>query len=412
MRMYTSESMLKGTPRFTRINWSRKQAREELVSSTAWLKLTPRNIIRVISRGAIAVSIVGVCGIAIYYGTIYHYLVSYWPVSDEIKGVVPRHMFYLARYYEFVNQNPAKELQALERAQSMTKDDPGLSDPSSLVDLDIKLRIAKCQYDTGNTVAAAQSLEEILPTIQSMQLGPQVTYADDRYNHTDKWISPDMFMYRLAAILGNIYVGEGSVSRAIQVYSLGLQAVKRMKAGIAGSFNPDHPLDYTAYDNIDLKESLLTLHLGIAFYIAKDYGIAETLLQSTLQSVRRHNVRYEAAPYITVDPRSFKNDWLCLDSRAMLYLARMRIDSGNLGDALPWIVSGRKQTTLESTFHLPQCIDCESGLISQLGRIAEAQGKPKRALRRYRQAYQYSRLNFVQNLDALAADVNRLESMM
>ncbi|KAJ2803553.1 hypothetical protein H4R20_002849 [Coemansia guatemalensis] len=412
MRMYSSESMLKGTPRFTRINWSRKQAREELVSSTAWLKLTPRNILRVLSRGAIAVSIVGVCGIAIYYGTIYHYLISYWPVPDEIEGVVPRHMFYLARYYEYVDQNPAKELQALEWAQGMTKDEAGLSDPSSLVALDIKLRVAKCQYDTGDRAAAAQSLEEMLPTIQSMQLGPQVTYADDRYNHTDKWISPDMFMYRLATVLGKIYLDEGSASRAMQMYSLGLQAVKRMKAGIAESFNPDHPLDYTAYDNIDLKESLLTLQLGVAFYAAKDYDVAETLLQSTLQSVRRHNVRYEAAPYITVDPRSFKNEWLCLDSRAMLYLAKMRIDSGKLGDALPWIVSGRKQTKLESTFHLPQCIDCESGLISQLGRIAEAQGKPKRALRRYRQAYQYSRLNFVQDLDALAADVERLESMM
>ncbi|KAJ2754868.1 hypothetical protein IWQ56_006459, partial [Coemansia nantahalensis] len=236
------------------------------------------------------------------------------------------------------------------------------------------------------------------------------SYADDRDGHSGDWLSADMLLYRLCVLLGKVYVDSGRPTEAVDTYSRGLQAVKRMKEDVAATFDSDHPLDYTTYDNMNLKEALLTTGLGQAFYLAKNYRAADTMFRATINSVKRHKAHVESAPRVIANVLEYKDEWVCMDAQAMLFLAKIQLDAGHSSAALPWIVAGRKLTTTKWTYDEEKCIRCESGLIAQLGRIAELQGRYQRALQRYREAYEHTRLALLRDDDNLAADIARLEA--
>ncbi|KAJ1718987.1 hypothetical protein LPJ61_006409, partial [Coemansia biformis] len=420
LRMYSDEKMLEGTPRFTRMRrkWARKGPQDLLEGSMREREREPEPEepvsgrkwgfsaeVRVAAGQAALMSLCsGITFVILYHVGAYIYTMRLWPAPDEIQGIKARAMFNLARYYEYMSPKPERVVALLERVLDLAEAQDGGIDPDSLVALDTRLRIAQCQYALGRKAEAEKTLNVVLPIIQRLPQTPQASYADDRDSHSGDWLSPDMLLYRLAALLGKVYVDSGRADEAVEIYSRGIQAVTRMKEDVAATFDSDHPLDYTTYDNMNLKEAVLTCGLGQAFYLAKNYRAADTMLRATINSVKRHKAHMESAPRVIANVWEFKDEWVCMDAQAMLYLAKIQMDAGNSSAALPWIVAGRKLTTTKWTFDDEKCTRCESGLLSQLGRIAELQGRPHRALLRYREAYNHSRLALLGDEDNIAAD--------
>ncbi|KAJ2479512.1 hypothetical protein EV174_003998 [Coemansia sp. RSA 2320] len=307
-------------------------------------------------KGAAVATGVGLVGVLTYYVSTYFYLREHWPVSSDIADAATRNLLYMATYYEQVAPNHDKALRVLEKVlHRMVVQKTASSD--SIAVLDVKLRIAECLQCLGQEEEAARLNDE-----------------------------------------------------AKRACSIGLQAVKRMKSSLARSFDGEDLASYTAYDGVNLKEAELTAQLAKVFYKAGEPQVAETLFQGVLRAVKQHRAQLDLAPRVISDMRTFKDGWICLDALAMLYLAKMLIDSKNTSAALPWIESARKIASDRVCFERPRCIDCEASLIAQLGRIAESQGDLQKALRRYREASEYARVYFSDLHSGLLAEAERLES--
>ncbi|KAJ2691985.1 hypothetical protein H4R19_006243, partial [Coemansia spiralis] len=426
LRWYSDEKMLEGTPRFTRMRrkWARNGPQELLDDSMRDSRPEPgfgesapnlkwgfsEGARSAVGRAALMSICSGVTFVILYHVGSYIYAMRAWPVPGEIKGVKARLLFSLARYYEYIKPNPEKALGLLEQVLDLAAAQDGGIDQCSLAVLDAKLRIAQSMYSVGRKADAEKTLDAVLPALRTLAQSPQPSYADDRDSHSGDWLSADMLLYRLCELLGRVYVDSGRAAEAVATYSRGLQAVKRMKEDVAATFDSDHALDYTTYDNMNLKEALLTCGLGQAFYLAKNYRTADTMFRATINSVKRHKAHMESAPRVIVNVWENKDQWVCMDAKAMLFLAKIQLDTGNSAAALPWIVAGRKLTTTKWTFEDERCIRCESDLVVQLGRIAELQGRYPRALQRYREAFNHTHLALLPDNDNLAANVARLEA--
>ncbi|KAJ1778695.1 hypothetical protein GGH19_002321 [Coemansia sp. RSA 1807] len=413
-----AENMFKGSPRFTqvfpKVTFSlRRDPRAEAAAAKRSMNiqpmLTPKNIRKMGGRALILVIYFTTVGYIIYQVFTYLYLVYTWPVAEELKGFKARNLMYLATYYDVLESQPDKALPFYERAKKLflTKG----ADPKSLAIMHLELNIDRCRYELGQLEGIEERLTDMLERLQNMADQPQERYADDKVAHHREWLSSDMLIQKLVKVLGPTYFDQGNMDKAIEIYTIGLQAVKALKLSVAESFDTKDIIDYTTYDHMNLKEASLTYQLGEAFYAKHDYKTARTLFQATINYCRGHKSHITTAPRLLPDLRSFVDGWICLDSAAMVYLARMLIDEGDSSGSLSWIVAGRKLTSTDQHYNNKLCIRCESGFKTQLGRIAELQGDYQRALVRYREAYDYLYLNFMDKLEDKEADVARLEAM-
>ncbi|KAJ1723731.1 hypothetical protein LPJ53_001956 [Coemansia erecta] len=413
-RLYTSEGsgMLKGTPKFTRMRPKSAKPKQggsqanEPNANSEWgtsgrPELNRKNLGRLMFIGGAVATGVGLMGVAAYYIGTYLYLRSKWPVSENIDSSTARHLLYLATYYERLEPNPKRALAALEKALDIVAISNGKSAPlaqDSLDALDIKVRITECLYNVGRSADAANDIRKILPDL-SKKAGSDETMAEAR-----------ALLYRISVVLGKTCADDSRFNDAISAYGIGLHAVKQLKQDFVHKFNSANLLQYTELDNINLKEAVITMLLAEAFNANNDTSTAETLFQSVLVSVKQHKAHLDVAPRIVTDIRTFKDDWACLDVQAMVYLAKIQGNSDNGDSALLWIESAESALTNRSDFGIPRCIDCMSEIYSELGRISELKGDNKKALRKYREAYETARLNFRDTQDKYLVDVKRLES--
>ncbi|KAJ1998223.1 hypothetical protein GGI04_005095 [Coemansia thaxteri] len=362
-------------------------------------------------KGAAVATGVGLVGVLTYYVSTYFYLREHWPVSSDIADAATRNLLYMATYYEQVAPNHDKALRVLEKVlHRMVVQKTASSD--SIAVLDVKLRIAECLQCLGQEEEAARLSYLLLPSLQALA-NSSSTSSINRETNTmagPGTLSADALLARLAMTLGQACAAVNSNDEAKRACSIGLQAVKRMKSSLARSFDGEDLASYTAYDGVNLKEAELTAQLAKVFYKAGEPQVAETLFQGVLRAVKQHRAQLDLAPRVISDMRTFKDGWICLDALAMLYLAKMLIDSKNTSAALPWIESARKIASDRVCFERPRCIDCEASLIAQLGRIAESQGDLQKALRRYREASEYARVYFSDLHSGLLAEAERLES--
>ncbi|KAJ1860385.1 hypothetical protein LPJ73_001391 [Coemansia sp. RSA 2703] len=413
-RLYTSEGsdLLKGAPKFTRMRPKSAKAKTKSSqtngpnSDSEWgnsgrPELNRKNLGRLVFIGGAVATGVGLMGVAAYYIGTYFYLRSKWAVSESIESSTARNLLYLATYYERLEPNPQRALAALQKALDIVTKSNGKSGPlaqDSLDTLDIKVRIAECLYSVGRSIDAANDIKQILPAL-SKKAGDNKTMAEAR-----------ALLYRISVVLGKAYADGSSFNDAISAYGIGLHAVKQLKQDFAHKFNSENLLQYTELDNINLKEAIITMLLAEAFYAKDDKSTAETLFQSVLASVKQHKAHIDVAPRIVTDIRTFKDEWACLDVQAMVYLAKIQGDSDNGDSALLWIESAETTLTNSNYFDIPRCIDCMSEIYSELGRISELKGDNKKALRRYREAYDNARLNFRDTQNKYLIDVKRLET--
>ncbi|KAJ1954043.1 hypothetical protein EC988_002645 [Linderina pennispora] len=217
-------------------------------------------------------------------------------------------------------------------------------------------------------------------------------------------------MYRVSVAIGDANMESGVFIGARKSYGLGLAAVKEMKKLLSQQFKGEYLDSYTTLDQINLKEAELSMRLGEAFHRGGDIDTAETLFKGTLYATKQHYAQLDLTPRVVVDMRTFVDGWVCLDSKAMLALARIEVDRGSFDKAVEWIEPARELAKSQDKAKQAPCVACYSQVLAQLGRIAERQGDQTKALRRFREAYEHARLNFASDLDRYAAEVERLSA--
>ncbi|KAJ2605928.1 hypothetical protein H4R99_000793 [Coemansia sp. RSA 1722] len=410
VRLYSDKNaeLLKGTPKFTRVQPKNAGFRRDGKNTTnadkgktEWRtsgreELNSKKVGHLLFIGGAVATGIGLMGVAAYYIGTYLYLRSKWPVADEIEGGTVRNLLYLATYYQHLEPNHKRALSALNKALEIINKSGKVSENSVAV-LEIKVRIAECMYVEGDKKGADRVLRQIMSDISKNAKCAETASA------------AEILLFRAAAVLGGICTDESRFEDAILEYSLGLQAVKRLKQQAVSRFDSESLVEYTEIDNINLKEATLTLHLAESFFAQKDMSTAQTLFQGVLAAAKQHRAHLDVAPRIVTDYRTFKDEWACLDAQAMLFLAKIQNHLGNAEAAAPWIVSARSLATERKYVDVPRCIDCMSEIFAELGRMAESRGDTKKALRRYSEAYENARLNFRENQSRYIVDLQRLE---
>ncbi|KAJ1807168.1 hypothetical protein LPJ75_004872 [Coemansia sp. RSA 2598] len=345
--------------------------------------------------GAVATGI-GLMGVAAYYIGTYFYLRSKWPVPEEIEGSTVRNLLYLATYYQHLELNHSRALAALKKAMEII-DRNEKTPKDSMAILDIKVRIAECMYSEDDKRGAEKALKQILPDIsKSSRCAETASMAET-------------LLYRAAVVLGSISIDDSRFEDAVSEYGLGLQAVKRLKQHTVAKFDSESLLEYTEIDNVNLKEAILTAHLAEAFFAQKNISVAETLFQGVLAAVKQHKAHLDVAPRVVTDYRTYKDEWACLDAQAMLFLAKIQNHLGDAEAAAPWIISAKKLAMGKQGLEIPRCIDCTSEILAELGHMAETRGDTKKAILRYREAYENAMLNFRDNQSKFFKELQRLE---
>ncbi|KAJ2889785.1 hypothetical protein IWW38_004499, partial [Coemansia aciculifera] len=331
---------------------------------------------------------------------------NHWPVPTDVDNGTARNLLYKATYYEHLSPDHERALSALERALELLVVREGAS-PDSVTVADIKVRIAACLSGLGRKEEAIELLYLVQPTIEAL-VGQTATVSVLPGVHVE---SAESVLLKLAMILGKACAANDRANEAKHAFTTGLKTVKQMKRAMVRTFDSEDITKYTAYDDLNQAEAELTAQLAKVFYDIGDSAVAATLFQGVISAVKQHRAQLDLAPRIIGDMRTFKDGWLCLDAFAMLYLAKIELDSGNTSAALPWIVTAR---TIASDVPIqkqpPRCIDCEASLLAQLGRIAELQGNTKQALLRYREASEYARIYFSDLHSELQANVKRFQS--
>ncbi|KAJ1945640.1 hypothetical protein GGF37_001600, partial [Kickxella alabastrina] len=119
-RQYSEESMLKGTPKFTRMqpkSAARRRAQptpdgtgEPDWGSSGRAELNSKSISRLAFIGGATAAGVGLMGVAAYYAGTYFYLRTNWAASEDIDSSTARNLLYLATYYERLSPNYKRAL--------------------------------------------------------------------------------------------------------------------------------------------------------------------------------------------------------------------------------------------------------------------------------------------------------------
>ncbi|KAJ2747385.1 hypothetical protein GGI20_000523 [Coemansia sp. BCRC 34301] len=428
-RWYSDGKLFKGVPKFTRVQpkgsrqvvpagMSEASERPEVDTTGSRVELNARSLGRLLFIGGAAVTCVGLVGVATYYITTYFYLKNHWPVPVDVESGSVRNLLYKATYYEQLSPDHGRALNALERALELLVTQ-GRTSPASVTVADIKVRIAACLSGLGQKEEAVELLYQVLPTVEALvgqrgkgQLDGESQAASISTESPGVHVeSAESVLLKLAMVLGKACAASDRASEARNAFSIGLQTVKRMKRAMVHGFDSEDITKYTAYDDLNQEEAELTAQLAKVFYDVGDYVVAATLFQGVISAVKQHRAQLDLAPRIVGDMRTFKDGWLCLDALAMLYLAKIEIDNGNTGAALPWIESARAiANDMPIQKQTPRCVDCEASLLAQLGRIAESQGNTKRALLRYREASEYARIYFSDLHSELQENVKRFQA--
>ncbi|KAJ2860290.1 hypothetical protein GGH94_005612 [Coemansia aciculifera] len=426
-RWYSDGKLFKGVPKFTRVQ--PKGSRQVVpigvsdssehpdVDTGSRIELNAKNLGRLALIGGAAITCVGLIGVATYYVTTYFYLKNHWPVPADVENGAARNLLYKATYYEQLSPNKDRALSALEKALELLVVRGGAS-PDCVTVVDIKVRIAACLSGLGQREEAIKLLYQVLPTLEALSSRKNEGLSNGDNSAADLSASPgvhiasaESVLLRLAMVLGQACAASDRVDEAKRAFTIGLQTVKQMKRNIVRGFDSEDITKYTAYDDLNQEEAELTAQLAKVFYNTGDSQVASTLFKGVINAVKQHRAQLDLAPRIVGDMRTFKDGWLCLDALAMLYLAKIELDSGNTSAALPWIESARTiANDMPIQKQTPRCVDCEASLLAQLGRVAESQGNNKRALLRYREASEYARIYFSDLHSELQANVKRFES--
>ncbi|KAJ2161902.1 hypothetical protein GGF46_001093 [Coemansia sp. RSA 552] len=412
-RLYTGE-MLKGTPRFTRLRGKKppidvEQKAAQSESEYARPRMfTAKNVRKLLAKGFVFSCWLASVGMTAYSTMTYYYVTMHWPVPDDIKWRLPRHFIYMSTVFDHIHPHHWIALKLLQAAEKFIVDGGKDISPDSPGMRELKLKIGRCMYLTGKLEEADKTLSDLVPRLLQARGEPCDSFDEDREYRTVEWVSPDMQLYKATAILANLYKDTGRLDEAIDMYAIGIQATRRIKDEVVSTFDNKSLPYYAAYENSKLKETLLAIGLAEVFYKKKDYQTADLLFRAIFNAVRQHNSHARTLPHFVSTPRTHKDEWICLDAYAVLYLARILVNKGDYSDAMSWIISGRKRTVTEENFDKPRCIQCEAGFINLLGHIAEAQGKMEKAEWRYREAYDQIRYNMLTDDDNLAADAERL----
>ncbi|KAJ2115551.1 hypothetical protein IW146_002214 [Coemansia sp. RSA 922] len=427
VRWYSDDKLFKGVPKFTRVQpkgsrhvvpiGASESTGHPEVDTGSRIDLNAKNLGRLALIGGAAITCVGLIGVATYYVTTYFYLKNHWPVPADVESGAARNLLYKATYYEQLSPNKDRALSALEKALELLVVRGGAS-PDSVTVVDIKVRIAACLSGLGQREEAIKLLYQVLPTLEALSSRKNKGLSSGDNGAADPGASPgvhiasaESVLLRLAMVLGQACAASDRVDEAKRAFTIGLQTVKQMKRNIVRGFDSEDITKYTAYDDLNQEEAELTAQLAKVFYDTGDSQVASTLFQGVISAVKQHRAQLDLAPRIVGDMRTFKDGWLCLDALAMLYLAKIELDSGNTSAALPWIETARTiANDMPIQKQTPRCVDCEASLLAQLGRVAESQGNNQRALLRYREASEYARIYFSDLHSELQANVKRFES--
>ncbi|KAJ2660777.1 hypothetical protein IWW48_002760 [Coemansia sp. RSA 1200] len=428
-RTYKNDSLLKGTPRFTKVKPKHQkkdrfdkylEANEAEAPKPNPLEFSSRSMRTIVKQAALYAVYLGVVGIAVYYGNTYFFVVQkYWPVSDDVKGIVTRNMVYMATYFDLITQSPESAV-GFYKAALRRIEGQGDANKDSLAVLQIKVRMAGCLYRTGKIDEAEALLNETVPSLQSLSpenLGnnhtarPVSESKDKEENMWDVMYSTvDDCIYQASYVLAQIYKAKGNAEEGKRVFKDGIQALRQMKKDISAKFDGSNLVSYSVYEDVRAKEALISTVFAETLYMAKDTEAAKALFQGVLASVKQHKAQIQLTPRVIMVKRTYVNEWECLDTYALIYLARMYIDDGDLDAAASLLDYARDTVEYELTAEPIRCINCEAGLLFQRGRIAEINGDNKTALRRYREAYEYARINFSDYQHELVKDFKRLQN--
>ncbi|KAI9504960.1 hypothetical protein GGI25_001752 [Coemansia spiralis] len=424
-RFYSQESMLKGTPSFTQVK-SKKEPRtrkDPYIENEEKEWEDHRERMR---RAFTGMSIfLGSFTLACFGGWIFYYAFTlylvrqFWPAHEEVIGFTNKNLLYISCYYEYYAFKYDKALAVLRAALERIERQDNISGDSYVV-LDTKLRIATCLFNLEKHQEAEEMLTGLLPTLQGLSKSGKIkdngisNYihflgATEEDGFTIYYSAVDDLIYKTAYLLAQIYAQRGQLDDVKTVSSIGIQAIKRIKKSIASTFTSEVSHNYHFIDITNEKEALITTTLAEAFYEAGERQIAETLFLGVVAAVKQHWAHYDTTHPLSVNRRMYSQQWECLDSHAMLYLARLKTDAKRIDEAKSWMESARKSAMHKYLEEPMRCINCIAGLIAQEGRIEELNGNHTKALRKYRDAYQHARINFSKYKHKLIHDVKRLE---
>ncbi|KAJ1668200.1 hypothetical protein IW140_000496 [Coemansia sp. RSA 1813] len=430
VRTYSQGSLLKGTPRFTRVKpkLKNKDNFDEHIESSDVdldkpyrLELNSKNVRMLLMKAGIAITFVGTIGFIVYCATSYFYVKRHWPLSAEVEGFKTRNMFHLATYYDRIGLDPEQALELYRNALKRIENQGDVCHASFAI-LQIKARIGDCLYRMGKADEAEALLNETIVLLQKLSLDRiNDEHATQAASKPKSKLDPrdvlyslvDERIYRASLVLVQIYKGRGQVDEAKRAFRIGIQAIKRMKKDIVARFDSSNLINYSIYEDVKVREAVITSLLGETLYAAKETEAAKTLFLSVIGAVKQHKAQLKLTPRVIVEKRTYINEWECLDTTALIYLAKMHIDEGDLDAAVSLIDYARETVVYEMENKVPiRCINCEADILSQLGRIAEAKGDNKGALRRYREAHEHARIYFSDFQHELIGDYKRLQDLL
>ncbi|KAJ2389233.1 hypothetical protein GGI23_005880 [Coemansia sp. RSA 2559] len=294
--------------------------------------------------------------------------------------------------------------------------------PDAFVVLQMKARIGECLYRLGNADEAEVLLNETIPLLQNLSISERneehalqapLEHETKPKPNDGMFSLVDERIYRASFVLVQIYKERGQVDEAKRAFRIGIQAVHQMKKDIAAHFDSSDLVSYSVYEDAKVKEAVLTSLLGEILYTAKETDAAKTLFQSVLGAVKQHKAQLKMTPRVIVEMRTYVNEWECLDTTAIVYLAKIHIDEGNFDAAVSLLNYATETAVYEVKTRLPvRCVNCEADILSQFGRIAEIQGDNKMALRKYREAHEHARIYYGDYEHELLRDYKRFQDKL
>ncbi|KAJ1901602.1 hypothetical protein LPJ81_003727 [Coemansia sp. IMI 209127] len=429
-RTYSQDSLLKGTPRFTRVKPKLKgkdrfdeyvEASDGAINMPYRLELNAKNVCLLLMKAGVVITFGGTVAFVVYCTGSYYYVTRHWPLSSEVEGFKTRSLVYLATYYDRISQDSEKALPLYNKACKHIESQGSVCLDSFVV-LQMKARMGECLYRLGNLDEAEVLLNETIPLLQNLSIaeGNEEHASQATLEHETKptpnngmFSLVDERIYQASFVLVQIYRKRGQVDEAKRAFRIGIQAVQRMKKDITAHFDSSNLVSYSIYEDAKVKEAVLTSLLGEILYTAKEAGAAKTLFRSVLGAVKQHKAQLKMTPRVIIEMRTYVNEWECLDTTAMVYLAKIHIDEGNVDAAVPLLNYATETAVYEVKTRLPvRCVNCEADILSQFGRIAEIQGDNKMALRKYHEAHEHARIYYGDFEHELLRDYKRFQDKL
>ncbi|KAJ2552832.1 hypothetical protein EV175_003163 [Coemansia sp. RSA 1933] len=427
-RAYSQQdsSFLKGTPRFTRVKPKHKskgdfdeyvEASNGAINMPYRLELNAKNICTLLMKAGIVITFGGTVAFLVYCAGSYYYVTKYWPLPSEVEGFNTRSLIYLATYYDRISLDSEKALPLYNKAFKQIETLENVRHDSFAV-LQMKARMGECLHRIGKDDEAETLLNDTIPLLQKLSMEDRMAQATSAAE-TKSYLNDDMFsladecIYRASSVLVQIYKERGQVDEAKRAFRIGIQAAQQMKKDISAKFDSSELVNYSTYEDAKAREAVLTSLIGEVLYAANETEAAKTLFQSVLSAVKQHKAQLKLTPRVIVEMRTYVNEWECLDTTALIYLSKIHIDEGNIAAAVSLLNYARETSVYEVETRIPvRCINCEADIFSQFGRIAEIQGDNKKALRKYREAYEHARIYYGDSEHELLKNYKRFQNKL